>query len=134
MLCEDHSGCCVIHSCTGVRSSREIRLESVSDIQVRDDVSETENFLFEKVITETSNSFENGQIFDAANGKFSVFLSSEDTLPLDINKEYYYTIWRKFGNTKEVISSSGNNVQLFSVCIGRCCEDVANLFFENCND
>ena len=34
----------MIHSCTGDRSCREIRLESVSDIQVRDDDSLEKGF------------------------------------------------------------------------------------------
>lgn len=84
--------------------------------QLREDIEETNNFIIEKSVTEVSDINDVGQIFDATNGKFSIFFKSEDTLCLDLNKEYYYTLWRIFGETKEVISSSGENIQVFNVC------------------
>ena len=56
--------------------------------QLRDDIEETKDFILEKVINEVSNPTDVGQIFDATNGRFSVFFKSDDTLNLDINKEY----------------------------------------------
>ena len=84
--------------------------------QLKEDENQISDFLLEKCITETSELHEDGQIFDAPNGRFSVFFKSEDTLSLDINKEYYYTLWRIFENTKEVISASGLKVEQFIVC------------------
>lgn len=84
--------------------------------QLKEDENQISDFLIEKTITEGSNPYDAGQIFDAQNGRFSVFLKSEDTLSLDINKEYFYTIWRVYENTREVISSSGAKVEQFVVC------------------
>ena len=84
--------------------------------QLKEDENQTTGFLVEKTITETSNPSHTGQIFDAANGKFTIFFNSEDTINLDINRDYYYTIWRVFQNTKEVISASGMKVEEFYVC------------------
>ena len=83
--------------------------------QLRENVDDTNNFILEKIISETSNPVELGQIFDASNGRFSLFFKSADTEKLDLNRDYYYTLWRIFENTKEVISSSGENVQTFNV-------------------
>jgi len=84
--------------------------------QVKETEEELNNFLINKTITETSDINDVGQIYDAQNGKFSVFLKSDDTINLDLNKHYFYTIWRNFENTKEVISSSGVKVEEFVVC------------------
>ena len=84
--------------------------------QLKENEDQISNFLVEKTITETSNPSSTGQIIDAANGKFTIFFNSEDTLNLDINRDYYYTIWRIFENTKEVISASGMKVEEFYVC------------------
>ena len=84
--------------------------------QVKENENQIDNFLIDKVITETSEASSTGKIYDAQNGKFSVFFKSEDTIHLDINRDYFYTIWRVFENTKEVISSSGLNVEEFIVC------------------
>ena len=84
--------------------------------QLKENENQTTDFLIEKVITETSNPAGVGQIVDAANGKFTIFFNSEDTLNLDLNRDYYYTICRVFGNTKEVISASGMKVEEFYVC------------------
>lgn len=43
MLCADHSGYC-INSYKGARSSREVWLQSVSEVQVRDDGSLEKRF------------------------------------------------------------------------------------------
>lgn len=84
--------------------------------QLKDKEEQISDFLLEKTITETSNPNQDGQIIDAENGKFSIFFKSEDSLKLDINKEYFYTIWRIFENRKEVISASGLVVEKFIVC------------------
>ena len=84
--------------------------------QLKKDEEQISDFLIEKTITEGSDPYDSGQIFDAQNGKFSVFLKSEDTLSLDVNKEYFYTLWRIYENTKEVISASGTKVEQFVVC------------------
>ena len=84
--------------------------------QLKEDENQISDFLLEKHITETSDMYDTGRIFDAQNGRFSVFFKSEDTLPLDINREYYYTLWRVFENKKEVISSSGLKVEQFIIC------------------
>ena len=84
--------------------------------QVKADENQTSDFLIEKVITETSNPILDGKIFDAQNGRFSIFLTSEDTLKLDVGREYFYTIWRIFEHRKEVISASGMKVESFNVC------------------
>ena len=84
--------------------------------QLKEDAEQISEFLLEKRITENSDPYENGQIYDAQNGKFSVFLKSEDTVSLDLNKEYFYTLWRIYENTKEVISASGTKVEQFIVC------------------
>jgi len=84
--------------------------------QVREDENDTSGFVLEKTITETSSSYDVGQIYDAQNGKFSVFIKSSDTTNLEIGREYFYTIWRQFENYKEVISSSGSKSQKFIVC------------------
>ena len=47
---------------------------------------------------------------------FSIFFNSEDTLKLDVGREYFYTIWRIFEYRKEVISASGMKVESFNVC------------------
>lgn len=84
--------------------------------QLKNEEDQISDFLIEKTITENTDPYDSGQIFDAQNGKFSVFLKSEDTLSLDINKEYFYTLWRIYENTKEVISASGTKVEQFIVC------------------
>lgn len=84
--------------------------------QLKENENQTDNFLLEKNITEDTDPTSIGQIFDAQNGKFSIFFNSEDTLNLDINRDYYYTIWRIFENTREVISASGMRVESFNVC------------------
>lgn len=84
--------------------------------QLRDNLAKTEDFLLEKTITETSNPICDGQICDAENGQFVIFFKSEDTINLGLDKEYYYTIWRIFEDTKVVISSSGERVQIFNIC------------------
>ena len=84
--------------------------------QVKEKENQINDFLIEKIITETSNPISEGQIFDAKNGRFSVFLNSEDTLKLDVGREYFYTIWRVFEHRKEVISASGMKVESFNVC------------------
>lgn len=83
--------------------------------QLKEHEDQIDDFLVEKTITENSDIYQDGQIFDAKNGKFSVFLKREDTLSLDANREYYYTIWRLFEHTKEVISSSNTKVAKFLV-------------------
>lgn len=84
--------------------------------QLKENPEQISDFLVEKTITENSNQYDTGKIIDAQNGKFSVFFKSEDTLSLDINKDYYYTLWRIYENTKEVISASGTKVEQFMVC------------------
>jgi len=84
--------------------------------QVKENENQIDNFLIEKTITETSEESEMGKIYDPENGKFSVFFKAEDTLSLEINRDYFYTIWRIFENTKEVISSQGLKVEEFLVC------------------
>ncbi|MCQ2957368.1 MAG: hypothetical protein MJ180_00535 [Candidatus Gastranaerophilales bacterium] len=84
--------------------------------QIKENENQVDDFLCEKFITETSNPDEYGQIIDAQNGRFFIFLKREDTINLDVNKDYYYTIWRYFGNIKEVISSSGMKIEAFIVC------------------
>ena len=91
-------------------------VNSIIIFQLKDKEEEITNFLLEKTITESSDPQEVGQIIDPVNGKFSVFFKSEDSLKLNINQEYYYTIWRIFENKKEVISSSGFAVEKFFVC------------------
>lgn len=83
--------------------------------QLKKEEYDTENFLLEKYITETSDKFSEGQIIDAQNGKFTIFFKAEDSLKLEAGKEYFYTIWRNFENTKEVISASGSKVEKFIV-------------------
>ncbi len=83
--------------------------------QLKDDKEKTTDFLLEKTITENSDADEVGQIYDAENGKFSIFLKSEDTMNLDLEREYFYTIWRFVANRKEVISASGKDVAKFIV-------------------
>ncbi|MCR4881835.1 MAG: hypothetical protein K6A44_07790 [bacterium] len=84
--------------------------------QLKENPEQISDFLIEKTITETSNQYDSGKIYDAQNGKFSVFFKSEDTLFLDVNKDYYYTLWRVYENTKEVISASGTKVEQFMAC------------------
>ena len=84
--------------------------------QLKKEENQISDFLIEKTITENTDLYESGRIYDAQNGKFSVFFKAEDTLPLDINKEYFYTLWRVYENTKEVISASGTKVEQFVVC------------------
>lgn len=83
--------------------------------QVKKDEYDTDNFLIEKNITETSEQFVDGKIIDAQNGKFTIFFKAEDSLNLEAGQEYFYTIWRIYGNTKEVISASGSKVEKFIV-------------------
>ena len=83
--------------------------------QLKDDKDTTNNFLLEKTITENTDYEDVGQIYDAENGKFSIFLKSSDTMALDLEREYFYTIWRLVENRKEVISSSGKDVAKFIV-------------------
>ena len=64
--------------------------------QLKESENQISDFLLEKTITETSDASDVGQIFDAQNGKFFVFLKSIDTLDLDIDRTYYYTLWRVF--------------------------------------
>ena len=84
--------------------------------QLKEDENQVSDFLLEKTITESSEANDAGQIYDAQNGKFSVFFKTEDTINLDINKEYFYTLWRVYENTREVISASGTKVEQFVVC------------------
>ena len=83
--------------------------------QVKENENQISDFLLEKTITENSEQYEDGRIYDAQNGKFSVFLKSDDTISLDVDKEYFYTLWRIYENTKEVISASGAKVEKFTV-------------------
>ena len=84
--------------------------------QLKEHENQIDNFLIEKTITEISDATSSGKIFDAQNGKFFIFFKSEDTLNLDIGREYFYTLWRIFENTKEVISANGMKVETFTVC------------------
>ena len=83
--------------------------------QLREKEAQIDNFLIEKIISETSNINDCGQITDAANGKFSVFFKTSDTINLNVNRTYYFTIWHVFDGKKEVISSSGAKTEEFKV-------------------
>ncbi len=83
--------------------------------QLREKEAQINDFLIEKTITEISNINDCGQITDAANGKFCVFFKTSDTINLNVNRTYYFTIWHVFDGKREVISSSGAKTEEFRV-------------------
>ncbi|MDD3593025.1 MAG: hypothetical protein PHX18_00185 [Candidatus Gastranaerophilales bacterium] len=84
--------------------------------QLKETENQLSDFLLEKIITEISDPYDTGLIYSPSEGRFSVFIKSEDTISLNINKDYYYTIWKIQGQNKEVISASGLKVEEFKVC------------------
>lgn len=89
--------------------------------QVKIYPEQTDNFLVEKNITETSDPYEDGNIYNATGGKFNVFLKEEDTLNLCTEQVYYYALWRvrNIGTeeeTRECISSNAKDITEFRVC------------------
>ncbi len=83
--------------------------------QLREREAQIDNFLIEKNISETSDINDCGKITDAANGKFCIYFKTSDTINLNINRNYYFTIWHVFDGKKEVISSSGAKTEEFRV-------------------
>ena len=83
--------------------------------QLREKEAQIDDFLIEKIISETSDLNDCGRITDAANGKFSIFFKTSDTINLNISRTYYCTIWHVFDGKKEVISSTGAKTEEFRI-------------------
>lgn len=89
--------------------------------QVKNYPEQMDNFLIEKNVTESSDPYEDGNIYNATGGKFNVFLKEDDTSNLCTDQVYYYALWRvrnigKDEETRECISSNARDLTEFRVC------------------
>lgn len=91
---------------------------SIIKFQIKDELRD-DFFVIEKQITQTSDIYEVGQIINPENGEFLLHFTDEDYDKLVCERTYYMVIWHiiEEQNYAKVVSSNGNEVLTFMVCI-----------------